>query len=47
VGLSSDLHITAGDESDAIKRFGVIGAFFAALSLIQFVVAGLVLFASL
>jgi hypothetical protein len=47
LGISSDLHITAGDESDAIKRFGVIGAFFTALGLIQFVVAGLVLFASL
>ena len=47
LGISSDLHITAGDESDAIKRFGVIGAFFTALGLIQFVVAGLAIFASL
>jgi hypothetical protein len=46
-GISSDLHITVGDESDAIKRFGVIGAFFTALGLVQFVVAGLVMFASL
>jgi hypothetical protein len=47
LGISSDLHITVGGESDAIKRFGVIGAFFTALGLIQFVAAGLVIFASL
>lgn len=47
LGISSDLHITVGDESDTIRRFGVIGAFFTALGLIRFVVAGLGLFASL
>lgn len=47
LGISSDLHITVGDGSDAVKRFGVIGAFFTALGLIQFVVVGLGLFTSL
>ncbi len=47
LGISSDLHITVGDESDVIKRFGVIGGFVTAFGLVQFVAAGLVLFASL
>ena len=47
LGISSDLHVTVGNESDTIKRFGFIGAFFTALGLVQLVVAGLVIFASL
>jgi hypothetical protein len=42
LGISSDLHIVAGNESDAIKRFGVKGAFWTGLGLVQLVASGVV-----
>jgi hypothetical protein len=47
LGLSSDLHITLGDESDAVKRFGIIGGFFTAVGLIGVVLLGVVVSAAL
>jgi hypothetical protein len=43
LGLSSDLHITLGGESDAVKRFGIIGGLFTVLGLLGVVVLGLLL----
>jgi hypothetical protein len=43
LGLSSDLHITLGDESEAVKRFGIIGGFFTVLGLAGVLVLGLLL----
>jgi hypothetical protein len=47
LGISSDLHITVGDESKAIRGFAIKGAFFTAFGLVQLIAAGLVIFASL
>jgi hypothetical protein len=47
LGISSDLHITVGAESDAVRRFAVKGAFFTGLGLVQLVASGLVIFAAL
>lgn len=46
LGISSDLHITAGGESDAVKRFGFKGAFFTVFGLVQLIAAVLVIVAS-
>lgn len=47
IGFSSDLHITLGDESEAVKRFGIIGGVFTAIGLVGVVLLGLVVSASL
>jgi hypothetical protein len=47
LGISSDLHITAGGESEAVRRFGFRGAFFTALGLVQLVPSVLAIFVSL
>jgi hypothetical protein len=47
LGISSDLHIVAGNESDAVRRFGVKGAFWTGLGLIQLIASGLVIFLTL
>ena len=47
LGISSDLHITAGGESDAVRRFAFKGVFFTVVGLVQLVPAVLVVAASL
>ena len=47
LGLSSDLHITLGGESNGIKRFGIIGGVFTVLGLLGVVALGLILAALL
>lgn len=43
LGISSDLHITLGGESDAVNRFGIIGGVFTVIGLLAIVVLGLAL----
>lgn len=47
LGISSDLHITLGGESDAVKRFGIIGGFFTVIGLLAVLFLGLALAALL
>lgn len=47
LGISSDLHITLGGESNAVKRFGIIGGLFTAFGLVSVLFVALVLAGSL